>query len=320
MHKPWLYIATLVLIFSVILGIITTAVHALISFSPIISFCSKFFPTTYKFQSIWLTFFLIMFVVLSLVWISLLLFSSYQYQILAKRQSKLPKGFEKFLKNYHISLKDIVYLDTLKHIAICYGFFSPKIYISKGLFKDLRRHEFVAVLLHEKYHMNKKHNLGNLVVRYISTMLFFIPLIKDIHKQYSYSIERLADEYVVKMQKTSDHLKNALAIFIKSENDGEFYSSFSMHIMERRVERILTGTQKKTSIFTKKHVITVLLSIGIFFLMFSPVLAFSATMHVSKEISSKCTGDVTCANICQQIEYISMYTPASFSQKLFSSN
>ena len=54
--------------------------------------------------------------------------------------------------------------------------------------------ELEAILLHEKYHLNKNHNLFFVVLSFINNLFLFFPFINDLYKKYIVKKEIEADK------------------------------------------------------------------------------------------------------------------------------
>lgn len=101
-------------------------------------------------------------------------------------------------KLYNLSLKlniekRIVLFDDQRPRAFCLGVLQPKIYISTSIVRIMNTKELEAILLHEKYHLNKNHNLFLVVFSFINNLFIFFPFINDLYKKYIVKKEIEAD-------------------------------------------------------------------------------------------------------------------------------
>ncbi len=95
--------------------------------------------------------------------------------------------------------------------SFCYGIVSPRICISLTLVRSLKIKELKAVLAHERNHLNNRDPLKILLGQVITTMFFFIPILKDLHNFFALTKEIEADKAAVKALGDNTHLKNALS-------------------------------------------------------------------------------------------------------------
>lgn len=102
----------------------------------------------------------------------------------------------------------VVHLNT--DLAITIGWIHPKIIISDKLIAKLSKKELEAVILHETYHLKRRHPLLLVIAEIVSSSLFFIPIIKDLTWNLKVILEREADIFTAKKQKGNYYLNLAL--------------------------------------------------------------------------------------------------------------
>jgi Zn-dependent protease with chaperone function len=111
-----------------------------------------------------------------------------------------------------LKISDKIDLVSNKQISsFCYGIISPRICISLQLVRSLNSQELKAVLAHERSHLNNRDPLKILLGQVITTMFFFIPVLKDLHNFFALTKEIEADKAAIKSLGGSIHLKNALS-------------------------------------------------------------------------------------------------------------
>lgn len=98
--------------------------------------------------------------------------------------------------------------------AFCYGLMHPRICVTTALTECLNQPELEAVLLHEKYHLEKRDPLKVAVGKVVVTSLFFLPIVKSFYAKYLFAKELAADEEVVRKQGQRRNLASALAKLI----------------------------------------------------------------------------------------------------------
>lgn len=101
--------------------------------------------------------------------------------------------------------------------SFCYGLFPfiPKsknlvIVVSSGLVSSLTGKELEAVLLHEQSHLMSGDPIKVLMGKTLSSMFFFLPVLRQLHKNAEAVNELLADQWVTSRQQTSVYLRGAL--------------------------------------------------------------------------------------------------------------
>lgn len=117
----------------------------------------------------------------------------------------------RYLKKDKISIPDRLYkivwqlgllgrvdvVDSKKYISFCYGYFSPRICLSSQVINSLSDKELQAILLHESYHLKSYDPLKIVLSKTLSSIFFFIPILKDLQKHYILTKEIAADTEVI---------------------------------------------------------------------------------------------------------------------------
>jgi len=134
------------------------------------------------------------------------------YFTLTNRKSRIrDKEISSFVNKYSRILnikKPVVYaVDKSRPVAFSYRSIKSAIFLSTGLLEITSKKEREAVLLHELAHIKQRSS----AVKFSSHILkIFSPLSILVGFHHDNNKEELdADEYVVKMQKTSSHLNSA---------------------------------------------------------------------------------------------------------------
>jgi len=88
----------------------------------------------------------------------------------------------------------LTYLAISTSVAFCYGFLWPRVAITAGLTHRLDdEEELVAVLVHERHHMQRRDPLRYLLIRSLTSGLFMIPAAKAARLWIETRIELAAD-------------------------------------------------------------------------------------------------------------------------------
>jgi Zn-dependent protease with chaperone function len=72
------------------------------------------------------------------------------------KTAKIPSLIQKLSLKHNLQEKIKVIIDK-RPFAFCLGLFHPKIFISTGMIKIMKKSEVEMILLHEKYHLIKNH-------------------------------------------------------------------------------------------------------------------------------------------------------------------
>lgn len=106
--------------------------------------------------------------------------------------------------------RDVVCFADARAFAYCRGFLRPRIWISSGALRRLRRRELEAVLLHEDFHRRQRDPLRILISRVLGQILYAIPLIGLLAARFEVAKELDADRAAVQAQGTTRYLARAL--------------------------------------------------------------------------------------------------------------
>ncbi|MDF1498645.1 MAG: M56 family metallopeptidase [Patescibacteria group bacterium] len=112
---------------------------------------------------------------------------------LNNKKNKISKKLHKAIECAKLE-NIIIEINIEKPVVFCFSFLRPKICISSKLVKKLSLKELVAVLLHEKAHIDNQDAFKLLFAKIAERVLFFIPFFKFLTKQYSMFSELAADE------------------------------------------------------------------------------------------------------------------------------
>lgn len=144
-----------------------------------------------------------------------------------------------------ISNLNLIEISENRPIAFCFGFFKPKICISSGLVKKLSKLELRAVLLHEKHHLIFHEPIKTFVAKALAKILFFLPGVRALAKQYLTFSELAADEWATNNFQDKIFLAKALYKVMKWEEQliikNHFAISFFDSIIGERVTQLAPG-------------------------------------------------------------------------------
>jgi beta-lactamase regulating signal transducer with metallopeptidase domain len=230
---------------------------------------------------------LVLFIGLPLLSILFSLLKTYQKsQVLLNQSSQsLPKKLKDILIFHNLDKNLFLISNRNSLLAVSVGIFYKKIFLSKKLVQTLSKKELESVVLHEIYHLKKHHSSFLFLMRVISSILFFLPIIKDIQSYVKAEIEKAADKYAVSFQKTNKYVKSALRKMIISDNEFELFPQFSYLVIEQRINSL--NLNNKKFIVSSKRTIS---SIAVVFIFFS---LFFLNNHYS--VASAMEEKITCS-------------------------
>jgi Zn-dependent protease with chaperone function len=132
-------------------------------------------------------------------------------------------------------------------IAFVYGLRHPRVCVSTGLVGALDPTELRAVLLHEHVHQARRDPLRLLLGHGLATMLFWLPLARDLYEHVRVLGEVEADAAVAQFPSGRAALAGALAKMLDTStavNAGGSYAISGLSVTERRIDALLDGTRR----------------------------------------------------------------------------
>lgn len=206
---------------------------------------------------------------------------------------------------------EVLYAQTPEQLVFCFGFFRPKILISRGVCIALQRKELEAVLLHEKYHLRHSHVIKLFLSKVISASFFFLPVFRVIAKHMEYAFERSADAYAMSVQGESTFLKSALATFLGSR-EVAFRPGFSSIFTERRIYDLVSHVPSVAKETWGRTILSITISIIVFLSIIFPasVSANQVVSNTSQQMITVCMSWNACVVTCTQ-NHAQMSIPAS---------
>jgi Zn-dependent protease with chaperone function len=125
--------------------------------------------------------------------------------------------------------------DDARVQAFCAGLLRPRVYLSTGAARVLRRDELGAVLAHEWHHRDRRDPLRLALGRVLAHALFFMPVLGRLNAGYCATAELAADEAAIRAVGGSP---TALAFAMLAFQDGT-HPANSVGIAAERVDQML---------------------------------------------------------------------------------
>jgi len=220
-----------------------------------------------------------------------------------------------------LSLHDKVILVKDKNLfSFCCGIFSPFIVVSTGLVKSLTDKELEAVLLHEQSHLISRDPIKVLLGKTFSSMFFFLPIFRELHKNIEAANELLADQWTISCQNDAASLRGALKKILSSPQSNiatvssvsgpDYREAKSLSYFEIRIHRLMNPGERHNFRLSKSSLVTTFLFILISFLLLqTPVSAFPME-SMDKSTYFLCSVDQSCSEQCHSgIDQPTNYIP-----------
>lgn len=109
----------------------------------------------------------------------------------------------------------LIEIKETKPVIFCYRFFRPKICVSSSIVKKLYPEELAAVLRHEKQHFSAHDPIKIFFLKIISRVLFFVPGLEFLARQYAIFSELAADGKATNDFREKAHLARALGKILR---------------------------------------------------------------------------------------------------------
>lgn len=176
-------------------------------------------------------------------------------------------------------------------LCFCAGIVNPKIYLGILTINKLNINELKAVLTHEKHHLNNKSHLKMITLRLLSSMFFYIPILKELSDHYMLLDEIQADNDVIKQPSDRLHLAKAFYKFAALPKRGTQYLTTTFientpDAIEIRINRLSDTSLKPQLRFS----ISTLIMTAIFFAAILVTVYSSKPLyaHTQKEEKTNC--------------------------------
>lgn len=217
---------------------------------------------------------------------------------LANRTAKSEK-LSPILEELGLS-KNAMVFDDKKPFAFCLGLRNPMIYISTKTIEMMTEKELKAILLHEKYHLEKKDGLIMLIASLTKILFPFFPLISDLIQRYRLDREIKADKEVI-ARLGNESLVSVLTKLLAFPSVPMLTASAiaDSSTVESRIKSISHNEESKV----KYNKVNLLISLAFFILfgLFLVIPVQASEIHLQdSEMMMLCLNDEQCAALCRQ--------------------
>ena len=162
-------------------------------------------------------------------------------------------------------------IHVFQNDTICWAFsagvFLPKIYLSTGLIQLMTVEEIQAVLRHEVYHCRQFDTLRNLIINFLSDSMFFLPVFRNLKRNFQISSEKAADRFAILCGSSPLELSKALIKLFRVRNQVQktIFVAINQGDLTDRIETLISNNEtEKESKFTFSLAFSFALAISIF--------------------------------------------------------
>jgi len=231
---------------------------------------------------------------------------------LLKNKVKIPTDLVKIIVPLGLTNKITLVRDN-NLFSFCFGVFSPHIVVSTTLVNSLSEKELEAVLLHEQSHLINKDPMKILVGKTISSMFFFLPIFRELHRNIEAVNELLADQWTIKYQQRTTFLKGALKKILATPqlNLATVSGVSGPDYFEIRIYRLVNpGVKHKFTISLISLFTSIVFILVSWFLLLAPVNAEHMGFHSSSSYVL-CSSNQLCSGQCHStLEERKTYAPS----------
>jgi beta-lactamase regulating signal transducer with metallopeptidase domain len=168
-------------------------------------------------------------------------------------------------------------IDSKGSFSFAYGAFTPRVVVSRGLFKAASPSELAAVLEHERYHVGNLDPLKVMIARALPAALFYLPALRDLRSRYVAGRELAADQRALAACGRSP-LAGALVKVLRSPAWPELGAAAAIggaELLEIRVQQLETGGEPRVARVSKRALL--LSALGATVLSASVVVSLAAS-------------------------------------------
>lgn len=232
------------------------------------------------------------------------------------QQAIIPYGDLKETARKLTIIDQVRMIKNQKPLAVCFGIFRPKIYISSGLLKIVNTSELRAILIHEKYHLDHRDNLTMLAASVVQNLLPFFPVFKDFIKHFRIQRELEADAHAVTGQNDNKHLISALEKLIRNEPQYAFIGSSGLGVfdtLETRINYLVYKKEYRPGVTIINSAVSGIFLSILLILSLVPVQA-TEFHNFGNDAIMTCVSKNKCASSCKDnIGDVFQMTPIKFS-------
>ncbi|MBU0531633.1 MAG: M56 family metallopeptidase [Candidatus Uhrbacteria bacterium] len=173
------------------------------------------------------------------------LFVSGSYRA-AKTLHKGIKNTKKILTSLPYTDHTVVIIETAEPTAFCVGFFKPKLVISKNLLAELDDVSKAAVVKHERYHLEHRHQLKNLLLDVVQSFLYWLPGFSSLIEIVKVNFELSADACATNGYNSTEGLTRAILSMTGSSDQAEVSALAGLtSAINERIEHIIEGRDER---------------------------------------------------------------------------
>lgn len=195
----------------------------------------------------------------------------------------------------------IAIINNNSPLALCFGFFKPKIYISTKLIEMTTTEEQKVILRHEKHHLDQKDNITMLFAQIIQNIFPFIPLLKDLVLNFRIERELEADRAAISDSQKTPMISTLrkLLLFENSSQLAFIPSIASTDTLEARIQWLVKSKVYKGQYQLNNIIMSSISMIILALLTITPVHAIEFHDN-GKDSIMACVSNDQCAQWCKE--------------------
>ncbi|QRG68668.1 M56 family metallopeptidase [Brevibacillus choshinensis] len=171
-------------------------------------------------------------------------------------------------QRYRIGKDDVIVVSSREPLAFTVGLLRRRIVLSTGLLSLLDEKELAAVIHHEAYHEEHADPLKVFLLSLLSTVFWYLPVLKHIHTNYKVVREVLADRHAMEQTGGMADLGRALLKLVKQRQTMPVmqaaHVSFADTAINYRIQRLL---DPKKEVPFQLPTISVFISVSVIILL-----------------------------------------------------
>ncbi|MDF2926260.1 MAG: putative family peptidase [Paenibacillaceae bacterium] len=158
-----------------------------------------------------------------------------------------PEQSRQMVRRYALAEGNLMVIRCQKPMAFTMGFFRPVIIMSTGLTDLLEEEELEAVVRHEQFHLINRDPLRTLCIYALSSIMWYVPILRWCHHCFKTTREVLADRYAISATGSAVGLGSALVKLTKSSTPLSMsfaHASFADTPINIRIRQLLDPQEK----------------------------------------------------------------------------
>jgi beta-lactamase regulating signal transducer with metallopeptidase domain len=159
----------------------------------------------------------------------------------------------------------VILVEATDPFSFVYGVLTPRVAVSQGLLEGASPGELRAVLVHEHYHVRNLDPLKVMLVRALSSALFFLPALESLRARYTADRELAADRWAVAACGRRS-LAGALLRVVRGPDWNELSAGTAIggdELLDVRIAQLESGEEPRAEALSARPVVLSLLGAAV---------------------------------------------------------